>query len=83
MGTCYIIGKYKNKTAKCKVTVYAKKPRKGMTQKQVLNSKWGSPTRKNDYGGGEIQWVYEWNDGETDYVYFKHGKVTSVHRFNY
>ena len=81
-GTCYIYakgGKWKDKT---KVISSYRNPRKGMTKSQVLRTSWGKPDRRNNYGNGLIQWVWEWDD-ETDYVYFRNGRVSLIQKFNY
>lgn len=53
------------------------KPRLGMTKEQVINTKWGKPTKKNvdEYEWGTFeQWVYP----NYRYVYFENGIVTSI-----
>lgn len=53
----------------------------GMTQKQVLATSWGEPSKKNKtiskYGNYE-QWVYYWEDDSVDYLFFEDGKLTSI-----
>lgn len=52
-------------------------PRIGMTEKQVLNSTWGSPNKRNvdEYAWGvEEQWVYD----DMGYIYFENGIVTAI-----
>lgn len=53
------------------------KPEVGMTEKEVLNSTWGTPNKRNKdtYSWGtEEQWVYN----KKGYIYFKNGIVTSI-----
>lgn len=58
------------------VPVQLEKPAVGMTESEILNSKWGSPKKKNKtttaYGTRE-QWVYE-----RGYIYFENGIVTAI-----
>lgn len=53
------------------------KPKIGMTKEQVINTKWGEPSKRNidEYEWGTFeQWVYP----NYRYVYFENGIVTSV-----
>lgn len=51
----------------------------GMTTNQILNkSNWGKPNDINttiDSSGKSEQWIY----GNGEYLYFKNGKLTSIH----
>lgn len=55
-------------------------PKLGMTMKQVVEkTSWGSPDRihsTNSVYGKREQWVYE----GVGYLYFEHGKLTSIQR---
>lgn len=53
----------------------------GMTSKQLLQTTWGKPDRKNYYSGMQ-QWIYEGRN-YVMYVYIVRGKVTDIHRLNY
>ncbi len=42
---------------------------------------WGDPVRRNDYGYGQVQWVYR--SGNTLlYVYTQGGKVVNIQSFS-
>lgn len=56
-----------------------KEPRVGMTKEEVLNSTWGSPSKKNitEYSWGtKEQWVYS----NYRYIYFENGIVTAIQK---
>ena len=54
----------------------------GMSAKDVVNTTWGPPVRRNDWGTGALQWVFE--SGYTRlYVYIRGGKVVMIHKINY
>lgn len=55
---------------------------RGMSAKNAQLTTWGYPDRKNDWGIGYLQWVYEGN-GTTLYVYIRNGVVVSMQRYNY
>ena len=43
---------------------------------------WGKPVRRNDWGTGYKQWVFE-SAYSTLYAYIKNGKVCSIQHLNY
>ena len=56
-----------------------REPAVGMTKEEVLNGKWGSPSKKNiteTVNGTSEQWVYSYYG----YVYFENGIVTAVQK---
>ncbi|MEY8428366.1 hypothetical protein AALA00_11745 [Lachnospiraceae bacterium 46-15] len=53
----------------------------GMSAHDAQLTTWGAPVRKNDWGGGYLQWVYR-SGGSTLYVYIQNGRVVSMQRFN-
>lgn len=56
-----------------------KEPLVGMTKEEVLNSTWGSPSKKNitEYSWGtKEQWVYS----NYRYIYFENGIVTAIQK---
>lgn len=55
---------------------------KGMSEKNALLTTWGKPVRKNDYGLGFEQWVFE-SGKTTMYVYVKAGVVYNIQKLNY
>ncbi|MCI8306872.1 MAG: hypothetical protein HFH14_02365 [Lachnospiraceae bacterium] len=55
---------------------------RGMSAKNAQLTTWGYPDRRNDWGTGHIQWVFEGNR-MTLYAYIRNGVVTSVQRWNY
>ncbi len=53
----------------------------GMSAHDAQLTTWGAPVRKNDWGGGYLQWVYRSGDS-TLYVYIQNGRVVSMQRFS-
>lgn len=53
----------------------------GMSAHDAQLTTWGAPVRKNDWGGGYLQWVYR-SGGSTLYVYIQNGRVVSMQRFS-
>lgn len=54
----------------------------GMSAKDVVNTTWGPPVRRNDWGTGALQWIFE--SGYTRlYVYIRGGKVVMIQKVNY
>jgi hypothetical protein len=52
----------------------------GMTADQVRRS-WGTPTKINTTitsGRRSEQWVYDWGNGSTQYVYLEDGEVVTI-----
>ena len=49
----------------------------GVTAQAVV-CQWGEPQKKNSYGEGEEQWIYETRDSGEDLVYLTDGKVTNL-----
>ena len=54
----------------------------GMSASNALLTTWGKPIRRNDYGLGFEQWVYQ-SGATTLYVYVSGGKVTNIQKLNY
>lgn len=54
----------------------------GMSSSNALLTTWGRPVRRNDYGFGSVQWVYE-SGRTTMYVYVRGGKVVNIQKINY
>lgn len=54
----------------------------GMSAKDVVNTTWGSLIRRNDWGTGALQWIFE-SDYTRLYVYIRGGKVVMIQRVNY
>ena len=54
----------------------------GMTKQQLVQSTFGYPDRRNDYGSFQ-QWVYEYPDNEYWYIYFENGRIVSWDHMNY
>lgn len=54
----------------------------GMSAKDVVNTTWGPPVRRNNWGTGSLQWVFE-SDYTRIYAYIRGGKVVMIHRINY
>lgn len=72
----------KKKDSEKTMVYYGDSIYKGMSATNAQLTTWGYPDRKNDYGFGYVQWVYE--SGNTIlYVYIKGGKVTNIQRINY
>lgn len=79
----YLYDKYGNKKASGSDKVYYDtRIWVGMTEKQVLQTTWGKPDYKNDWGTGSIQWVYE-RGSTTLYVYVRNGKVVDLQQIRY
>ena len=55
---------------------------RGMSAKNAQLTTWGYPDRKNDWGTGHIQWVFEGNR-TTIYAYVRNGVVIAVQKLNY
>lgn len=55
---------------------------KGMSASNAALTTWGYPVRKNDYGTGSIQWVFQSGNSYL-YVYVRAGKVVGIQRINY
>ncbi len=55
---------------------------KGMSASNAALTTWGRPIRKNDYGTGSIQWVFQSGNSYL-YAYIKGGKVIAIQRLNY
>lgn len=53
---------------------------KGMTPGQVSDS-WGEPNSVYR-SGGLTQWAYNYSDGSSRYVYFRHGCVSSLDSYD-
>ncbi len=54
----------------------------GMSERNAALTTWGKPDRKNNFGTGAIQWVFE-SYGTTLYVYIRGGRVSSIQKLNY
>lgn len=54
----------------------------GMSEKNATLTTLGPPIRRNDWGTGSIQWVFD-NGASTVYAYIKNGKVTDLQKINY
>lgn len=54
----------------------------GMSANNVGLTPWGKPIRKNNYGYGYFQWVFE-KDYQTIYVYIQNGYVYNIQKLNY
>lgn len=54
----------------------------GMSAKDVVNTTWGPPVQRNDWGIGSLQWIFE-SDYTRLYVYIRGGKVVMIQRVNY
>lgn len=64
------------------IVYYGDKIYVGMSASNALLTTWGQPIRKNDYGLGFEQWVYQ-SGSTTLYVYVRGGKVTNIQKLNY
>ncbi len=53
---------------------------KGMSAKNAQLTTWGYPVRKNDWGTGMLQWVFE-SGNTTLYAYVKNGVITFLQKF--
>ena len=53
-----------------------------MSANNVGLTPWGKPIRKNNYGYGYFQWVFE-KDYQTIYVYIQNGYVYNIQKLNY
>lgn len=54
---------------------------KGMSASNAVLTTWGYPVRKNDYGTGSIQWVFQSGNSYL-YAYIRAGKVVGIQRIN-
>lgn len=54
----------------------------GMSAHNATLTTWGKPVRRNDWGTGYKQWVFE-SAYSTLYAYIKNGKVCSIQHLNY
>lgn len=54
----------------------------GMTAREAELTTWGPPVRRNNWGFGSIQWVFE-SGSTTLYAYIRNGKVVSIQQLNY
>ena len=60
---------------------YGNKIYVGMSAEDAELTTWGDPVRRNDYGYGQVQWVYR--SGNTLlYVYTQGGKVVNIQSFS-
>lgn len=61
---------------------YGKKIYVGMSARNATLTTWGSPVRRNNWGTGYKQWVFE-SGNSTLYAYIKNGKVCNIQHLNY
>ena len=54
----------------------------GMSAKDAVLTTWGAPVRRNNWGTGTLQWVFE-SGSSTLYAYIRNGRVTSIQHLNY
>ena len=54
----------------------------GMSTRDAVLTTWGAPVRKNNWGTGTLQWVFE-SDSSTLYAYIRNGRVSSIQHLNY
>lgn len=54
----------------------------GMSAKNAALTTWGPPVRKNNWGTGSIQWVFE-SGSSTLYAYVRNGVVVNIQHLNY
>ncbi len=54
----------------------------GMSARNATLTTWGSPVRRNNWGTGYEQWVFE-SANSTVYAYIKNGKVFNLQHLNY
>ena len=54
---------------------------KGMSASHASLTTWGYPVRKNDYGTGSVQWVFQSGNSYL-YAYVRAGKVVGIQRIN-
>lgn len=54
----------------------------GMSARNAGLTTWGSPVRRNNWGTGYKQWVFE-SANSTLYAYIKNGKVCNIQHLNY
>lgn len=54
---------------------------KGMSASNAVLTTWGYPVRKNDYGTGSIQWVFQSGNSYL-YAYIRAGKAVGIQRIN-
>lgn len=54
----------------------------GMSARNAELTTWGRPVRRNNWGTGYEQWVFE-SANSTVYAYIKNGKVFNLQHLNY
>ncbi|MDE6635995.1 MAG: hypothetical protein K2K09_05240, partial [Lachnospiraceae bacterium] len=54
----------------------------GMSARDATLTTWGSPVRRNNWGTGFDQWVFE-SANSTLYAYIKNGRVSNIQHLNY
>lgn len=72
---------YTKKDSDQSMVYFGKTIYKGMSAKDAQLTTWGYPSRKNNWGTGALQWVFETNNC-TLYVYIKNGKVVLIQKLS-